>query len=113
MIPPNSDGKRCIEKSDESGCEYKSCSDLTSNCNEFYTGDEDQICTLNTSTKKCEIKKCSEASKDNCGQLIPHYNDLKCALNEENKCQIIIRIVRTLIKMNVINTEVWRQTMLT
>lgn len=89
MIPPNSDGKRCIEKSDESGCEYKSCSDLTSNCNEFYTGDEDQICTLNTSTKKCEIKKCSEASKDNCGQLIPHDNYLKCALNEENKCQII------------------------
>ena len=46
MIPPNSDGKRCIEKSDERGCEYKSCSDLTSNCNEFNTSDDDQYVLL-------------------------------------------------------------------
>lgn len=87
MIPPLN-GKKCIAKSDESGCEYKSCSDLTSNCNEFWTGDEDQICTLNTSTKKCEIKKCSEASSGNCGQLIPYYNYRKCALNENEQCEI-------------------------
>ena len=91
MIPRSSDGKRCIAKSDESGCEYKSCSDLTSNCNEFYTGDEDQICTLDTSTKKCEIKKCSEASKDKCGELIPYDKTRKCALNEDNKCQILVK----------------------
>jgi len=88
-IPDSPDGRSCLPKSDDSGCEYKSCTDLTSNCNEFYPGDDDKICTFNPTTKKCEIKLCSEGSKENCGQLIPYYPGKKCAFNaEENKCKI-------------------------
>ena len=87
-IPDSSDGKHCLKKADNSGCEYKSCEDLTSNCNKFYTGNEDEICTLNPTTNKCEIKLCSSLT-ENCEQLTPYYSEKKCALNEdETKCEI-------------------------
>ena len=90
-IPPNSvDGieKKCIPKSDKTGCEYKTCEDLTSNCNKFYTGNEDQICTLNSSGDKCEIKSCSSLTS-NCEQLTPYSSNLKCALIADGSCQIM------------------------
>jgi hypothetical protein len=89
-IPDSSDGKHCLPKADDSGCEYKSCSDLTSNCNRFFTGNDDEICTLNTQTKKCEIKLCSSlTSSSECGKLIPFRSEQKCAYNEdESKCII-------------------------
>ena len=89
-IPDSSDGKRCLSKSDNSGCEYKSCEDLTSNCNQFFTGNEDEICTLNSSGNKCEIKLCSSlTSSSDCGQLTPYYPYDKCAFNsDKNQCEI-------------------------
>ena len=91
-IPDSPEGKRCLPKSDDSGCEYKSCTDLTSNCNEFNTSDEDKICTFNPTTRKCEIKLCSEGLKENCGELKPYYPDQKCAFNaDENKCKITFK----------------------
>ena len=79
-----------MPKSDNSGCEYKTCEDLTSNCNEFYTGNDDQICTLNSSGKKCEIKSCSSLT-ENCGQLIPFSSYLKCELIKEGQCGILYK----------------------
>ena len=48
--------KKCIRKSDKSGCEYKSCEDLTSYCGRFDTGEDDKICTFNSEDNVCEIK---------------------------------------------------------
>ena len=80
--------KKCIRKSDKSGCEYKSCEDLTSDCGRFDTGEDDKICTFNSEDNVCEIKLCSSLT-ENCGQLIPfNYEDKKCALVSEGHCGI-------------------------
>ena len=34
--------KKCIRKSDNSGCEYKSCEDLTSDCGRLDSGEDDK-----------------------------------------------------------------------
>ena len=94
-IPNSSDGKRCLRKGadENSGCEYKACSDLTSNCNQFFTGNEDEICTLNSAGNQCEIKLCSSlTSASDCGQLTPYYPYQKCAFNSgDSKCAITIK----------------------
>ena len=80
--------KKCIRKSDKTGCEYKSCEDLTFDCGRFDTGEDDKICTLNSETNVCEIKSCSSLT-ENCEQLIPfNYKDKKCALISEGHCGI-------------------------
>ena len=93
QIPDSAEGKQCLPKDEDdenSGCEYRGCEDLTSNCDRFYTGDDDKICTINSSRNKCEIKTCSSlTSESNCGKFIPYNSGLKCAFNRENnKCQI-------------------------
>ena len=85
---PRSDGKVCIPKSDKTGCEYKTCEELSSDCGRFYTGEDDQICTLNSSGDRCEIKFCSSLIS-NCGQLTPYDSRLKCASIEEGTCRIV------------------------
>ena len=93
-VPPSYEGdiiRNCIPKSDNSGCEYKSCEELTSNCEKFYTGnDDDKICTLNSSGNKWEIKSCSSLT-ENCGQLIPYKSYQKCALISEGQCGIVTK----------------------
>ena len=79
--------KKCIKKSDKSGCEYKSCEDLTSDCGRFDTGEDDKICTFNSEDNVCEIKSCSSLT-ENCGQLIPFNDGKKCALVSEGQCGI-------------------------
>ena len=80
--------KKCIRKSDKSGCEYKSCEDLTSDCGRFNSGEDDKICTFNSEDNVCEIKLCSSLT-ENCEQLIPfNYEDKKCALISEGQCGI-------------------------
>ena len=86
-IPDSKEGKHCLPKDDKSGCEYKSCEDLKSNCEKFYSGNEDEICTLNPTTKKCELKSCSSLTS-NCGQLIPFFPYQKCGLISEAQCGI-------------------------
>ena len=94
QIPDSADGKSCLPKDyndEDSGCEYRACSDLTSNCNQFFTGNEDEICTLNSAGNQCEIKTCSTLT-ENCGQFIPYSPEKKCALNSgENKCEITVK----------------------
>ena len=87
-FPNREDGKACLPKSDKTGCEYKSCTDLTSNCNQFYTGNDDQICTPNSSGNKCEIKSCSSLTSK-CEEFIPNVSYLKCSFNGGDTCQII------------------------
>ena len=86
-IPDSPEGKRCLPKNDNSGCEYKSCEDLTSNCEKFYNGIEDEICTLNPTKGKCELKLCSSLTS-NCEQLKPFIPYKKCALVSEGQCGI-------------------------
>ena len=87
-FPNREDGKACLPKSDKTGCEYKSCTDLTSNCNQFYTGNDDQICTPNSSGNKCEIKSCSSLTSK-CEEFIPYYSRVKCASIREGTCEIV------------------------
>ena len=92
-IPDSAEGKQCLAKdydNEDSGCEYKACSDFTSKCYQFNTGDDDKICTLNSSGNKCEIKTCSSlTSESDCAKFIPYYANKKCAFNnEEKKCKI-------------------------
>ena len=79
--------KKCIKKSDNTGCEYKTCEDLTSDCGRFETDDPDKICTLNSSDNICEIKSCSSLT-ENCDQLTPFNDGLKCALISKGQCGI-------------------------
>ena len=79
--------KKCIKKTDNTGCEYKSCEDLTSDCGRFDTDEDDKICALNSSDNICEIKLCSSLT-ENCDQLVPFNDGLKCALISEGQCGI-------------------------
>ena len=79
--------KKCIRKSDKSGCEYKTCEELTSDCGRFNSGEDDKICAFNSENNICEIKSCSSLI-ENCGQLIPFDTDKKCTMISEGQCGI-------------------------
>ncbi len=79
--------KKCIRKSDKSGCEYKTCEELTSDCGRFNSGEDDKICAFNSENNICEIKSCSSLT-ENCGQLIPFDTDKKCTMISEGQCGI-------------------------
>lgn len=80
--------KKCIPKTDKSGCELVYCENLKSNCDRFSVSYPGEQCVLNSEKAHCELKRCSDLTS-NCEQFIPQDIRYKCILNgEKTQCEI-------------------------
>lgn len=80
--------KKCIPKTDNSGCELVFCTEMKTDCDRYLPNNEDEKCVLKSDKSGCEIQRCSDLST-NCGEFIPIDEINKCALNETTKkCKI-------------------------
>ena len=87
----NDPGEKCIY-SDKNGCEYSSCWDLKSNCEQFVPLDTLYKCTSDKKYEGCvlEIKDCEELSKDQCDlfnteEILEDYGGKRC-IEDNGKC---------------------------
>ena len=87
-IPTEADGtKRCVIKTDESGCELKDCNELDSDrCDEYNNGEGQYRCQKTENGKACELKKCSDYTPENCGKFETNDYDTNC-ISYNGKCE--------------------------
>lgn len=83
----------CDRKDDESGCEFKQCSDF-SYCPHFHSKDDSLSCERKSDMEDvCELKNCSNYNVTECHKFPDHYSSYypqyQCLPNDANtSCEI-------------------------